>query len=201
MKNRLDEIITNAKNPNYRRLAEELQDFVVSDALEATTEKPNMFDKIITHWEWLETNYMTETRVKYAIVITLLLLGVPSFLQLVEFSMASQNPVQRDAYLLAIADEIPHITSNGAMWACVLIMSDGALGCLLTIGGLLIVAGRRTWGTETASISLVIKLVAINLLLFYTEQFSTVFTALIQFTVLQALYFYQRKYIKKPIAR
>ncbi|MCW4012911.1 MAG: hypothetical protein NWF07_07955, partial [Candidatus Bathyarchaeota archaeon] len=182
MKDRLEEIMTNAKNPNYRRLAKELQDFVESDALEATIEKPNIFDKIITRWEWLEQNYLTETRVKYAIVISLLLLGVPSFLQLVDFSMVASNPAQRDAYLLAIANEIPHITSNGAMWAFILIMSDGALGCLLTIGGILMIAGRRNWGTETASVSLVIKLVAINLLIFYLEQFSTVVTALIQFT-------------------
>jgi len=200
MKNRLKEIIINAKNLNYRRLAEELQDFVESDAIQANTEKPNIFDKIITQWEWFEQNYLSETRVKYAIVISLLLLGVPSFLQLVEFGMVAPNPAQRDTYLLAIADEIPHIKNNGAMWAFILIMSDGALGSLLTIGGILIIVGRRTWGTETASVSLVIKLVAINLLIFYLEQFSTVITALIQFTVLQALYFYQRKYIKKPIA-
>lgn len=200
MKTRLDEIMETAKNTNYRSLAKELQDFVESDALQATTESPNLFDKIITQWEWFEDNYLTENRVKYTIIITLLLLGVPSFLQLVNFGMVVQNPVQRDAYLNAIAAEIPHITSNGAMWACILIMSDGALGSLLTIGGILMFIGRRNWGTETASVALVIKLVAINLLLFYIEQFSTVFTALIQFTVLQTLYFYQRKYIKKPIA-
>ena len=200
MKNRLNEIILNTKNPNYKRLAEELQDFVESDALNTTTEKPNFFDKIITYWEWLERNYLTETRIKYAIVISLLLLGVPSFLQLVNLSAVAQNPVQLETYLTQIASEIHPSNGEGTMWACLFILGDGALGILLTLSGVLIFMGRKNWGTETATVAIVTKLVAINLILFYLEQFSTILTALVQFTVLQALYFYQRKYIKKPIA-
>jgi hypothetical protein len=197
MKNLLHQIQAEAKNPHYQSLANELHDFVESDALKDTTEMPNLFDKIITRWEWFENKYLKERRVKYTIITLLLLLGVPSFLTLLDFGAVIQNPAARDAYLLGIASEIPHIQSNGVMWATILIIGDGALGSLLTISSILLLMGRNNWGTETASIALVIKLVAINLLLFYIEQFATIITALVQFSALQALYFYQRKYIKK----
>ncbi|TFH18584.1 hypothetical protein E4H04_02955 [Candidatus Bathyarchaeota archaeon] len=196
MKTRLNHIIKEVQSPHYQSLATELQHFVESDALETVIEKPNLFDKIITRWSWFEQSYLSENRVKVAIIISLVLLGVPRFLQLLDFSQIAQNPILREAYLKAIADEIPHLSKNGPMWAFVLIMFDGLLGFLLSLGGALILIGRKNWGTETASIALVIKLVALNLLLFYIEQFATIITAGYQFIILQGIYFYQRKYIK-----
>jgi hypothetical protein len=196
MKTRLNHIIKEAQSPRYQSLATELQHFVESDALKTVIEKPNLFDKIITRWSWFEENYLSENRVKAAIIISLVLLGVPRFLQLLDFSQIAQNPILREAYLKAIADEIPHLSKNGPMWAFILIMFDGLLGFLLSLGGALILIGRKNWGTETASIALIIKLVALNLVLFYVEQFATIITAGYQFIILQGIYFYQRKYKK-----
>ncbi|MBE0633045.1 hypothetical protein IH574_00610, partial [Candidatus Bathyarchaeota archaeon] len=108
MKTRLNHIIKEVQSPRYQSLATELQHFVESDALETVIEKPNLFDKIITRWSWFEQSYLSENRVKVAIIISLVLLGVPRFLQLLDFSQIAQNPILREAYLKAIADEIPH---------------------------------------------------------------------------------------------
>ena len=200
MKQRLDYIIKETNNPNFKSLARELSDFVESDALEIVSEKSNLFDKIISRWNWLEDHYLSENRIKAALIISLVLLGVPSFLQLIDFAQVAQNPLTRNAYLHAMAVELPHITNNGSMWAFLLIMIDGLLGFFLSLGGGLILINRKNWGTEVASIALVVKLVALNLLLFYIQQITTVITAGYQFIILQRIYFYQRKYIKKPIA-
>jgi len=142
-----------------------------------------------------------ENRVKGAIIVSLVLLGVPSFIQLLDFSMVANNPAARGAYLQSLALELPNISSNGSMLVFILIMSNGLLGVLLSLGGVLIVMGRKNWGTEIASIALVVKLVALNLLLFYIQQFATIITAGYQFIILQGIYFYQRKYVKKPLAK
>lgn len=197
MRTRLNYIIDKAKNPHFKSLATELNHFVESDALETVEGQPNAFDKIIKKWEWFDETYITENRVTWCIIISLVLLGVPSFLQLIDFGKVAFNTIPREAYLQGIADELPNITSNGPMWAFIIIMLDGFLGFLLSLGGALIVFGRKNWGTETASLALVTKLVAINLVMFYIHQFATIITAGYQFIVLQAIYFYQRKYIKK----
>jgi hypothetical protein len=197
MRTRLNYIMENAKNPNFKSLANELHQFVESDALQPTQENLNIFDKIIAKWEWFEDSYLTENRVMGCIIISLVILGVPSFLQLIKFGSVALNTVTREAYLQSIANELPHITNNGAMWAFVIIMLDGFLGLMLSLGGALMVIGRKNWGTETASVALVVKLVAINLMMFYIHQFATIITAGYQFIILQGIYFYQRKYIKK----
>ena len=97
---------------------------------------------------------------------------------------------------MTIATELPQISDNGVMWAFVIIMLNGFLGFMLSLGGALMVIGRKNWGTETASVALVVKLVALNLVMFYIHQFTTIFTAGYQFIILQGIYFYQRKYIK-----
>ena len=59
MRLRLNYIIKEARNPNFKSLAQELSDFVESDALQTVTEKPNLFDKIITRWNWCEERYLS----------------------------------------------------------------------------------------------------------------------------------------------
>jgi len=71
------------------------------------------------------------------------------------------------------------------------------LGALLSISSMLLLIKRKNWATQLASLSLIVSLVAMNLLLFYVEQFSMILIAAIQYVVLQADYYYQRKYMKK----
>ena len=201
IRNRLVYIIEEAKNPYFRSLAIELQDFVESDALHTIEDEPNLFDKLISSWELFEDTYLSQERVTWIIFISLVILGVPSLVQLIEFSSVAFSSISREAYLLSIANELPHIKNNGIIIAFILIMIDGILGFLLSFGGILIIVGRKNWGTETASIALVVKLVALNLLMFYIHQFETIITASYQFLLLQGIYFYQRKYIKNPIKK
>jgi len=196
MRTRLNYIMENAKNPHFISLANELYDFVESDALQPTEGNLNLFDKVIAKWEWFENTYLTENRVMTCIIISLVLLGVPSFLQLMDFSKVAFTTAPREAYLMTIANELPHISNKGVMWVFVIIMLDGFLGFMLSLGGALMGIGRKNWGTETASIALVVKLVALNLVMFYIHQFATIITAGYQFIILQGIYFYQRKYIK-----
>ncbi|MFC1802956.1 hypothetical protein ACFL0D_03200 [Thermoproteota archaeon] len=199
MRNKLHYIMEHAKNPRFVSLAKELHDFVESDALQTVIEEPNFFDKIITRWIWFENNYLTENRIKVVLIISLILLGVPSGVRLIDFTFNARDSITREAYLNVVAQELPNFSTKGEMWAFILIMLDGILGCLLSMGGALLLIGKKNWGVETASVGLVIKLVAVNLVLFYIQQFTTIITAGYQFIILQGVYFYQRKYIKKPI--
>jgi hypothetical protein len=197
MKNKLDYIIEEAQNPHFISLAKELQDFVNSDALQTVQEDPNIFDKIINSWNWFEDKYFSEKRVQGVISISLIILGLRSFHQLITFLPIAFNPEMLEVYLQSLASGLPHITDNGTCWILVFILGDGLIGLILTLSGGLIVIGKKNWGAELASISLVIKLVAINLLLFYIRQFYTIIIAAYQFVILQGLYYYERKYVKK----
>jgi hypothetical protein len=83
------------------------------------------------------------------------------------------------------------------MWAKIHVFLDGLVGLVLSISGFLILFGRERWGIHLGSIGLLVALVGVNLVLFYLDQFSTIIIAIIQFCVLQGLYYFERQYIKK----
>ena len=65
MKNRLNFIVKETKTPHFKSLANELGQFVESDALQTTEDTLNLFDKIIARWKMFEDNYLTENRVMF----------------------------------------------------------------------------------------------------------------------------------------
>ncbi len=196
MKRRLDHIIATSKNMNYSRLAMELEDFVDGDALTPVEENINLFDRIISIWSKLESRYLSERLCRITLTTGFLVLGIPSFMRVTNFALVMGDHVERIAYINSIASGFPASVSNAGMWTLALILVDGIIGGLLTISSLLLLSKRRNWATQVASISLIGSLVAVNLVLFYVEQFSTIITAMAQFTTLQVVYYYQRKYGK-----
>ncbi len=107
------------------------------------------------------------------------------------------SSLERAAFLGGIASEFPGTGADMNMWALFLVVLDGALGALLSVSSLLLIIERKNWSTQLASLSLIVSLVAVNLLLFYVEQFSMILIAAIQYITLQTVYYYQRKYMKK----
>jgi hypothetical protein len=194
---RLEGIISRTENPNYKRLAIELNDFVDSDALVQVEGKPNLFDRLIILWGRFENAYLTEPRVRYALILGFAILGVPSFIRFTGFAVVAFNPLKRAAFLWSIASGFPVMGIDMKMWALLLVVLDGAMGALLSISSMLLFIERKNWSTQLASLSLIVSLVAVNLLLFYVEQFSMIIIAALQYLVLQADYYYQRKYMKK----
>ena len=195
LKQRLDSIILKTENQNYKRLAVELEDFVDSDALNPIEEEANFFDRIIDVWGKLEEKYLTETRFRVILIGAFALLGLPNFMRFMGFAMVAFNPVQRIAFLENIVASFPVASNNIVVWAMMLVVLDGFAGAFLSFGSILLLIERRNWSTQFASVSLIMSLVAINLVLFYVEQFQTIIVAIAQYATLQAVYYYQRKYV------
>lgn len=197
MRRRLDNIILTTENPNYRKLAVELEDFVDSDALTPVEENANLFDRIIAMWSTLEERYITETRFRAVLIFGFALLGLPNFMRFMSFAMIAGDPRSRIMFLENLGASFPIESSNIEMWTLMVVVLDGLAGMFLSFGSILLLVERRNWSTQLVSISLIVSLVAVNLVLFYVEQFSTIIIAMVQYTTLQAVYYYQRKYVKK----
>lgn len=196
MKQRLDNIIQKANNPNYKQLALELEDFVDSDALTVVEEEANIFDKIISAWSSFEESYITETKFRAFLIGVLALLGLPNFMRFMGFAMVASNAPNRMAFLENITSGFPVASENMILWAMMLVVLDGLAGAFMSLGSILLLVERRNWSTQLASMSLIVSLVAINLVLFYVEQFQTIIIAVAQYATLQSIYYYQRKYVK-----
>jgi hypothetical protein len=69
---------------------------------------------------------------------------------------------------------------------------------LVVSAGLLIVNKDRS-GATMGYIGLLLSLAAVNLVVFYFEQFSTIIPALVQFLLLLGVMYYRRRYLMATV--
>ena len=197
LKLRLERIRVTTKKPDFKRLAEELTQFIESGALQTTPETPNIFDRIHDYIVEFDERYISTQWLKAGIILLLILLGIPSFLRFVRFLNVAGSYTQFEMFLINIVDELPTASNFNLMWAMVHVLLDGFIGFLLVLSGVLLLFGKNERGIDLGSIALLISLVGVNLVLFYIDQFSTVSVALVEYITLQLLYYYQNKTARK----
>ncbi len=194
IKTRLNSIKEKTANTNLLKLSSEITDFFESDALTLTLvpDTKNFFDKIIDVWSRFEKNYLSKSRVKMFLIISLFILGLPSAYRFINFAKVVENQPERYPFLQNMVSKLPISSDYNIMWAMIQVVLDGFIGSILGLRALLLFIRREMWGVELGSIGLLISLVTVNIILFYIEQFSTIIIAAYQYIVLQRLYYYQR---------
>jgi hypothetical protein len=193
MRTRLTGIKKKTENVNFIKLSDSLSEFVESDALVLIPESENFFDKVIDAWSSFEAKYLSVRRLKAFLIVSLFILGLPSAYRFMNFARVAGDPSLREAFLENIVSELPYGSNYSVMWIIIQIIMDGVTGLAFGLSALLLFIGRERWGVELGSVAIIVALVAVNLVLFYIEQFSTVFVAGFEYLVLQGLYYYQRK--------
>jgi hypothetical protein len=73
------------------------------------------------------------------------------------------------------------------------------VGLLLLVSTVLLAGGKRRLAFDVAYLSLLVSLTVLDMLLFYFEQFSTIFIVLIQFVVLFGLIYYRGRFLKSRL--
>jgi len=197
MRLRLQRILDKTSNPALRSLAIELRDFIESDSLHVSPDEPNPFDKLIALCNDIEKKYLNQQRVKAFLVVSLIILGTPSLMRFLEYNNLAGDPSQREEYLAAILSEVPSASGIDIFWAQTHLVLDGAVGLALALSAALILTGMDKLGLGLGSAALLVNLLALNLVLFYIEQFSTIVTAVYQYITLQGLYYYERKHLPR----
>jgi hypothetical protein len=194
IKNRLKKIKDKTDNLSYIKLSKELVDFIESDMLRLTPEKENFFDKTIDSLNKIEEKHLTLNKLKAFLIISLIVLGVPSSIRFANY--ATMNNQARVDFLKNIVSELPESTDYNIMWARVHVLIDGMVGLVTSLSAIFIFFGKNRWAIELGSTAILISLVAVNFILFYLQQFSSILIAAYQYIVLQSLYYFDRKYLK-----
>lgn len=195
IRNRLEVIREKTSNPNYVSLSNELIDFIESDALNLQPDKQSVFDKIIDALTGIEKKYLSSTRTKIFLIASLFIVAIPSSCRFINYATYYSDPLLRTEFLQGILSELPEGSGYNIMWAEIFVIMDGLLGVALGFSALLLFAGKNRWGLELGSIALIVNLVGVNFFLFYIQQFSSIVTAAFQYIVLQALYYYEGKWV------
>jgi hypothetical protein len=194
LKERLKHINEKAQNTDLERLADHILEFVDSEAIHISPSEPGPFDRATNWFSGFEGRWLSQERLRLFITVGILIIGLAASFRLIYYIGVSSDPLEFKILLQERVANLPIVTDMALFWATVQVGMEGIVGLILLFSAVLLFFGREKGGLGWGSIGLLISLVGVNLIQFYIDQFSTIAKALIQFVILQTLYYYQRRF-------
>lgn len=196
LKARLTFITKRADHPDLARLARELLEFVESQSLHVIAPAPSVWVRLRRRWQGFEASWLTRSRCKATLTGGLLALGLWSAFKLVEILIAIQSPDHLETMIAEMVAVGRVASTTGTGWFAARLALEGATGFLLVLATALLLLGREQRAFGVAYLSLLLSLSAVNLLVFFFDQFTTILLASIQFALLIVLLYYRRNFLE-----
>jgi hypothetical protein len=177
------------------RLAGALLKFLQSESIVLAPARPNVVTRLRARIEDFESRRLSPDAFRIALAGGLAALGGYQAAGLARLLLALPTPNRLGSMLTGWILQ-SHVSSLPALyWYSARLASEAAVGIVLLIGAGLLILGKKKAGVSLGIIGLLFSITAVNPLVFYFDQFSTILPAAIQFFWLLLILYYQRKYI------
>jgi hypothetical protein len=187
-------VIENDPDGFHRDMAQQILMLIQSDSRSSP-------DKQLAWWVKFSNRiegWLTEIRLTWLLIVGMLLLSwltlknpIQAWLQTVIPNSLLERFLQSH-----LGRQIASVESPSLSY--IRISLEVLIGTLLLVSIGLFLAGKKRLAIRLAYFNLLASLVALDMFLFYFEQFSTVGTVLVQFLVLFGVIFYRARYLKGP---
>ena len=181
IKKRLGFVIERDENPDLTQLAVDLLDYFNDDQINLSPTLPDWRQKISTRWQFIESKYLSQQRLRKLLVYGIGILGVSSMIvsvvTMLEFSPSSSSWTDPEVYWFAALQAVHLIC-----------------GAVLLYSAYQLRNGHEQRGLRLSNIILLVYLTIINLFLFYYYQFAIIIVATYQFILLLGVLRYQQLY-------
>lgn len=190
----LERVRTNSNDEDYRHLAEELIHFLTSPRIQ-TKDRVLFFSDYLNHLFYrAKTRWISNLFMHYFCATALILLGL--FTILLPFRVfLSIGSVERLANFVEplISSQIIS-SSTGIDWFAARLSLEASVGTLLIISGVFLFLKMIKRGLSLAYLGMLLIFTTVDLLIFYFDQFSTIFFVTIQLIVFMSVVAYQRRF-------
>ena len=196
LEKRLNYVSEQSDSPHLARLARELLEYLASDKVNLVpASPPNFLQNALVKAQALENQYITRTRLRAFLVFGVGVLGLVALSKIGQTLVVGIAPgaLERSLSNLIEMGILTHTSS--LYWFLARVILEGSLGLMLIASAILLGLGKDHLGIWGSYFSLLISLTAVNLLLFYFEQFSMIATASFQLLIFLTVLHYRRKYL------
>jgi hypothetical protein len=193
LERRVERIAHQSADANAARLAAELLRYLRSKQLPLVEAKPSVIERLLRRTRELGDRLFNRGRLKVVLVAGLTLFGLQALFTLaVLLIIALTNLDDTVAWLVTEAEMK---STEEVLWFVVRVILEGGVGlCYLVSAGLLAVRKDRL-GTSIGFFSLLVSLTAVNLLVFYFNQFGAIASTLLQYALLLGVLAYRRRFL------
>ncbi len=184
--------------PELSRLARSLSEFLSSQETRLVPKVPTLGERLKASWTRFEQKWLPKSNLKWLIIALMILWAGWALFLATGYTLASRSPEALQVFTKSfLADRV--ITSDtGFDWVTARVVMQGVTGLAALIAVILLIANKEKPGMTVAYIDMLVVLTLINLVIFYFDQFSTIFFAIPQFILLMLIISYRGRYIRKP---
>ena len=191
---RLKAIMKQEWDPALIRLAGDLLKYLVSDSLTLAPSRPDWMQKVRSAVRQFERENLSPDVFRIALAGGLAALGAMQVAGLLQLLLALPAPDKLEAILTGWVMQ-SNVSSMTAMyWYSARLALEAAVGIILILSAALMILRRKKLSISLGVIGLMLSIAAVNPLVFYFDQFSTIAPAALHFIWLLLLLHFQRKY-------
>jgi hypothetical protein len=194
---RLHQIGEQSTQLHVARFASHALDFLQAETTEGLHTKSGWRDRWREWFAAIEAHWATPGRLKLALIIGLIALGLRGLLVTIATILlvsAVADPARWQALALTPMLSGDAFGTTRLLLVVIALTLESLIGCLLLIAAILLIARRLHWGLMLSYWVLLFSLTAVQLLLFYFNQFDVILTTLLQFGVLFGVLRYRTRY-------
>ncbi len=193
---KLNQIITNSNdNEQDKMLATSILQYLLNREDIIVPHKPSYIEKWTFRYRKFESKWLTKKRTRLLLSGLLLIWGIYSVTEPFFLIKAINSPENIEFILQNLINQNLLKNESGLTWYQAQIGLEGVLGVLGILSGFLMLIQKDQIGTKIGIATLLVMLSFANLLLFYFDQFSTIFNAIGQFIILIILLRYRVRFL------
>lgn len=195
---RLDFAARQDKHTHLARFATSLSSLFQEDDLDLVPASPKHAEKLQARVRAFEDRHLTQSRLRTLLSIGLLVLGSFAAGTAIIAFLTVITPSLVPGFL---ATRFVPIDISRNHWFLATHAMQGGIGIALIISGVMLLKKHPKEGGAVACFALITYLTVIDVLLFYFYQFSTIISALLQFTLLMGVIRYRNRHLHSPGSR
>jgi hypothetical protein len=191
LKRRLKHVIETSDQPDLKRLAIELMEFLESDAVRLVPQQPPLLSGLKERWRSFEAKYISRQRLTFFLAGGLVGLGLVSLWNMSRALPIGAQPTSLETIMMRLIEAGQLRGQTSLNWFAARLALESTVGLLLIVSAGLLIAGKTQLGVSMAYLGLLLSLTTVDLLVFYFDQFSTILTAGVQFGLLLLLSYFR----------
>jgi hypothetical protein len=195
MLERLQHVKNDCKDPQLLSLADNLTEYLTNKNLEIVSDDDDFFLRIQSRWEKFETRWFPRSRTKAILIGGMVGMAAWMIYMPATMLLASRSSEKITVLLTQLINQRLLSNSNGIYWFKARLMLEAAMGLVLFVASFLFLIKQDQRAIGLAYIALMITITVVNILVFYYDQFSTIFSAIIQFLLMMGILRYHKRFL------
>jgi len=194
---RLDRIRQSSDDAQLVHLADALDGFIQSEIVVTVPKREPKLSLVLARIQKSLEIIFTRQRMRWGLIIGLGIVGIFSIIKLVSLGVIIHT-LFKGVDITPLIRPADTAVANQPLWFTIRLAIQGLVGLLSFAGAILFAVRRDRMAAAVAILGLTISLTVVNILIFYLDQFSAIFGAILELAILLGVETYRQRFLITP---